>query len=85
MRSSCRRRDGTVVPRAETFGDLITADHKIRSQGSESRNNHRYAWWYKIWQCSGNNPTHVKQNFSGVPEELAEVLGADEETQSHLH
>ena len=24
-------------------GDLITADHKILSEGSESRNNHRYA------------------------------------------
>ena len=42
-RSSCRRRTGTVMPRAETFGDLITEDHKILSEGSESRNNHRYA------------------------------------------
>ena len=42
-RASCRRRAGTVVPRAENFGDLITADHKILSEGSESRNNHRYA------------------------------------------
>ena len=31
------------MPRAEHFGDLITADHKILSEGSESRNNHRYA------------------------------------------
>ena len=36
-------RTGTVVPRAEHFGDLITADHKILSEESESRNNHRYA------------------------------------------
>ena len=28
-RSSCRRRAGTVVPRAEQFGDLITADPTI--------------------------------------------------------
>ena len=42
-RASCRRRTGTVVPRAEHFGDLITADHKILSEESESRNNHRYA------------------------------------------
>ena len=27
--ASCRRRAGTVVPRAENFGDLITADHEI--------------------------------------------------------
>ena len=42
-RASCRRRAGTVVPRADNVGDLITADHKILSEGSESRNNHRYA------------------------------------------
>ena len=42
-RVSCRRRSGTVVPRAEHFGDLITADHKILSEESESRNNRRYA------------------------------------------
>ena len=27
-RASCRRRAGTIVPRAEHFGDLMTADHK---------------------------------------------------------
>ena len=42
-RASCRRRAGTVVPRAEHFGDLITADHHILIEGSESRNNHRFA------------------------------------------
>ena len=26
-RASCRRRAGTIVPKAENFGDLITADH----------------------------------------------------------
>ena len=39
----CRRRIGGDVPRAENFGDLITADHKVLSEGCESRNNHRYA------------------------------------------
>ena len=42
-KASCRRRTGTVVPRAEHFGGLITADHKILSEGCESRHNHRYA------------------------------------------
>ena len=42
-KASCRRRAGTVVPRVEHFGDLKTADHKILSEGSESRNNHRCA------------------------------------------
>ena len=31
-RASCRRRTGTVVPRAENIGDLITADHKVLSE-----------------------------------------------------
>ena len=31
------------MPRAEIFGDLITADHKVLSEGCESRHNHRYA------------------------------------------
>ena len=37
------KRTGVAVPRADNFGDLITADHKVRSEGCESRNNHRYA------------------------------------------
>ena len=39
----CRRCIGRVVLRAENFGDLITADHKVLSEGCESRDNHRYA------------------------------------------
>ena len=39
----CRRRIGRVVPRAEIFGDLITADHKVLSEGGESQNSLRYA------------------------------------------
>ena len=39
----CRRRNGGAVPRAEKFGALITADHKVLSESCESRNNHRYA------------------------------------------
>ena len=29
--------------RAEKFGDLITADHKVLNEESDSRNNHRHA------------------------------------------
>ena len=42
-RAPCRRRIGGAVLRAENFGDLITADHKVLSDNCESRNNHRYA------------------------------------------
>ena len=40
-RAPCRRRNGGAVPRAEFFGDWITPDHKVLSEGCESRNNHR--------------------------------------------
>ena len=42
-RAPCRRSIGGAVPRAENVGDLITANHKVLSEGCESRNNHRYA------------------------------------------
>ena len=42
-RAPCRSRIGRVIHRAELFGDLITSDHNIVSEGCESRNNHRYA------------------------------------------
>ena len=42
-RASCRRGAGTVVPRAEHFVVLVTADHKVLGGEIESRNNHRYA------------------------------------------
>ena len=40
-RASCRKRTGTVVPKAGNIGDLLTADHKVLSEACESRNNHR--------------------------------------------
>ena len=30
------------MPRSEIFGDLTTADHKVSSEGCESRHNHRH-------------------------------------------
>ena len=58
-RAPCRRRIGGAVPRAENFGDLITADHKVLSESCESRNNHRYAivvqdlatQWVQAYPC----------------------------------
>ena len=58
-RAPCRRRTGEVVPRTESFGDLITADHEDLSEGCESRNNHRYAivvqdvttHWVQSYHC----------------------------------
>ena len=76
-RAPCRRRNGEAVPRAVNFGDLITADHKVRSDNCESRNNHRYAvvvqdlatQWIQAYPCKN-------KNFARNPEKLAKVLGA---------
>ena len=42
-RAPCRKRSGNSIPRAEKFGNLITADHKVLGVYGESRNDHRYA------------------------------------------
>ena len=39
----CRKRTCDAVLGAENFGNLMTADHKVLSEGLESRNNHRHA------------------------------------------
>ena len=39
MRTKIRKLTGTAVPRADKFGDLITADHEVLSDNCESRNN----------------------------------------------
>ena len=62
IRAFCRRRAGTV-PRAEHFGDLLTADHKVLSEESESPNNHRYAVMVQNLATHGYNPALVKQKL----------------------
>ena len=42
-RAPCRRRTGKALLRAATFGDLMTADHKVLNEDCELRNNHWYA------------------------------------------
>ena len=70
-RGSCRRRADAVVPRAEIFGDLITADHKVLSEESESRNNHRYAvvvqdsanQWLQSYPCKTKSSKETQKNL----------------------
>ena len=81
--ASCRRRAGTVVPRAEHLDGLMTADHKVLSEESESRNNHRYA---RGGTRFGNSvDTIIPVQIKIIPEEPNEVLGADGESKSHSH
>ena len=85
-RVPCRRRNGGAVLRAEHFGDLTTADHKVLSDNCESRNNHRSAvvvqnlaaQWIQAYPCKN-------KNFTRNPEKLAKVFGTREEAKSHLH
>ena len=83
-KASCSRRAGTVVPKADILVILITADHKILSEESESRNNHRFAVVVQDlatqWLLSDPCKTKTSQE---TQEELTEVAGADEEAKSH--
>ena len=70
-RASCRRRTGTVVPRAESFGDLITADHKVLCEGCESRHHHRYAvvvqdlatQWIQSYPCKTKTSQETERSL----------------------
>ena len=83
----CRRRVGRVEPRAENFGDLITADHKIVSEGCESRNNHRFAvvvrdlatQWIQSYPCKTKTSQETErslQKFLG-PNRKPKVIYTD--------
>ena len=70
-RAPCRRRIGGAVPRAENFGDLITADHKVLSDNCESRNNHRYAvvvqdlatQWVQAYLCKNKTSQETQRSL----------------------
>ena len=70
-RAACRKRTGTVVLRAEIFGDLIPADHKVLSEGCETRNNHRYAavvqdlatQWIQSYPCKTKTSQETQKNL----------------------
>ena len=81
-----RRRNGGAVPRAENFADLITADHKILSEGCEFRNNHRYAIvvqelatkWIQSYPCKTKK---ILRKHKGACKSSWSRTG----TLSHLH
>ena len=70
-RAPRRRRTGRVVPRAENFGDLITADHKVFSDKCESWNNHRYAvvvqdlatQWIQSYPCKTKTSQETQRSL----------------------
>ena len=72
--------------RAEKFGDLITADHKLLSEGCESRNKHRYAvvvqdlgtQWIRSFPCK--RKTSQETEWS-----LQKFLEPIWKPKSHIH
>ena len=86
-RFPCRRRDKGSIPRAEKFGDLKTADHKVLNEGSESRNNHRYAvvvqdlatHWIQSYQCKNTNSQETEKSLRKFlePSQKAKVICTD--------
>ena len=69
-RASCRRRANAVMPRAENFGDLITADHSFPSEESESGNNYRFAvvvqdlatQWLQSYPCKTKSSQETQKS-----------------------
>ena len=84
-RTPCRRRTGNQEPRAEKFGDLLTADHKVPSEDCESRNNHQCAVVVQDLATMVAIISVQNQTFSGNRKELTKVSRADRQAESHLY
>ena len=69
-RAPCRRRIGGAVPRAENFGDLITADHKVLSENRESLETITdMQAWCRTWPLNGSSRIRAKQKLHWKPRE----------------
>ena len=86
-RTPCGRRIGGAVHRADIFGDLITADHKVLSEDCESRNNHRYAvvvqdlatLWIQSYPCKTKTSQETQRSLQKFlePERKPKVIYTD--------
>ena len=86
-RAPCRRRNGGAVPRAENFGALITADHKVLSDNCESRNNHRYpvvvqglaTQWIQAYPCKTKTSEETQRSLQKFlePDRKPQVIYTD--------
>ena len=86
-RAPCRRRNGGAAPRAENFGDLITADYKVLSENCESRNNHRYAvvvqdlatQWIQAYPCKTKTSQETQRSLQKFlePDRKPKVIYTD--------
>ena len=78
-RAPCRRRNGEAVPRAENFGDLITADHKVLSDIANLETITDMQSWCRLSHPMDPGISVQNKNFTRNPEKLAKVLGARQE------
>ena len=86
-RAPCRRRNVGAVLRADKFGDLITADHKLLSDNCESRNNHRYAvvvqdvatQWIQAYPCKTETSQETQRSLQKFlePDRSPKVIYTD--------
>ena len=86
-RAPCRRRNGEAVPRADNFGDLMTADHKVLSDNCESRNHHRCAvvvqdlatQWIQAYPCKNKISQETQRSLQKFlePERKPKVIYTD--------
>ena len=84
IRASCRRRTGTIVPRADIFSDLMTADHKVLGEGRESRHNHRHAVvvqdfatrWLQSYPCKTKTSKDIISRLLGCDGQAADAVSA---------
>ena len=87
-RAPCRGRNGGAVLRAENFGDLITADHKVLSDNCESRNSHRYAivvqdlatQWIQAYPCKTKTSQETQRSLQKFlePDRKPKVIYTDD-------
>ena len=85
--ATCRRRIGAAVPRAENFGDLISADHKVLNENCDSRNNHRYAivvqdldtQWIQSYPCKTKTSQETQRSLQKFlePDRKPKVIYTD--------
>ena len=86
-RAPCRRRNGETVPRAEKFGDLKTADHKVLGDNCGSRHNHGYAVvvqdlatpWIQAYPCKTKTSQETQRSLQKFlePERNPKVIYTD--------
>ena len=62
-RAPCRRRNGDAVPRAEKFGDLIRADHKVLVTIANFETIIDMQSWCRTWPPNGSSRIRAKQKL----------------------